>query len=116
MYTTIRISVKSPVPSFLPLPLALETSERPLAVRGALPFFEASKGSSQAGADGEKDKGKGKRKKLSVETKDAVKDREATVKAKEVEAKTQEADPKAKDAPTSQPSQKENPSAPDAKV
>ena len=101
--------------------LALKTSEQPLAIQGALPLPEALKGSSQAsdqhqGAEGEKDKGKGKGKKPSVEAKDAAKDKEAVAKAKEAEAKTQEADLKAKDALTSQPSQKENPPAPAAKV
>ena len=41
--------MKSPVPSLLSLPLALETFEQPLAVQGALLFSEASKGSSQVG-------------------------------------------------------------------
>ena len=106
-----------------PSALAPESSEQPLVIPDALPFPEASKGSSQAsdqsqGATGEKDKGKGKGKgkKPPVEAKDTAKDREAAVKAKEAEAKTQEVDPKAKDAPTSQPSQKEDPPAPHAKV
>ena len=96
---------------------ALESSEQPLAIPDAFPLPAVSKGSSQVrdqgqGAEGEKDKGKGKGKKPSAE----AKDREAATKAKEAEAKTQEVDPKAKDAPTSQPSQKEDPPAPYAKV
>ena len=54
--------------------------------------------------------------KHSAETKDAAEDREAAAKAKEAEVKTQEVDPKAKDAPTSQPSQKEDLTAFKAKV
>ena len=54
------------------------------------------------GAEGEKDKDKGK--KPLAKAKDAAK-------MKEVEAGNQEIDPKAKDAPRSQPSQKEDPSA-----
>ena len=104
-----------------PSALALETSEQPPAIQAALPLPEALKGSSQTGDQGqgderEKDKVKGKEKKPSVEAKDAAKDREVAAKAKEAEAKTQEVDPKAKDAPTSQPSQKEDPLAPNAKA
>ena len=73
------------------------------------PLLEISKGSSQAGnqgqgAEGEKGKDKDKGKKPSTKAKDAAK-------VKEVEAGTQEVDPKAKDAPSSQPSQKEDPPA-----
>ena len=94
-----------------------ESSEQPLVILDALSLPEILKGSNQVrdqgqGAEGEKDKGKGKGKKPSAE----AKDREAATKAKEAEAKTQEVDPKAKDAPTSQPSQKEDPPAPYAKV
>ena len=104
-----------------PLALAPKTSKQPPAIQDALPLPEASKGSSQVGdqgqgVEGEKEKGKGKGKKPFAEAKDAAKDREAAANAKEAEAKTQEADPKAKDALTSQSSQKENPPAPDAKV
>ena len=75
--------------------IAPDTSEQPFAIQAALPPPEASKGSSQVGdqsqrAEGDKDKDKGK----------------------EAEAKTKEADPKAKDTPTSQLSQKEDPPAP----
>ena len=79
----------------IPSPSALSprTSERPLTIQAALPFPKASKGSSQAGdqgqgAEGDKDKGKGKEKKPSSEAKNAAKDREATAKAKEAKAKT----------------------------
>ena len=85
------------------------SSKQPLAIPNALPLPEISKGSSQAGDQGQgveekKGKGKGKGKKPSAKAKDATK-------AKEAEAETQEVDPKAKDAPTSQPSQKEDPPA-----
>ena len=96
------------VPGAIPSPsaLALKTSEQPLTIQAAFPLPEASKGSSQAGdqgqgAKGDKDKGKGKEKKPSSEAKNAAKDKEAAAKAKEAEAKTKEADPKAKDASTS---------------
>ena len=90
-----------------PLAPASESSEQLLAIPDALPFPKISKGSSQAGdqgqgVEGEKGKGKDKGKKPSAKAKDAAK-------AKEAEAETQEVDPKAKDAPTSQPSQKEDP-------
>ena len=83
---------------------ALETSQLHLTAQAALPLLEASKGSSQAGdqgqgAKGAKDKDKGKEKKNFLEAADATK-------AKEEEVKTKEADPKAKDATISQPSQK----------
>ena len=76
-----------------PSALALETSKQPPAVQVALPLPEASKGSNQAGdqgqgVEGDKDKGKGKEKKPSSEAKNAAKDREATAKAKEAKAKT----------------------------
>ena len=79
----------------------------------------ASKGSSQVGdqsqgVEGAKDKGKGKEKKSSSEAKDVAKDKEDAAKTKEAEAETIEANPKAKDTPTSQPSQKEDPPAPKA--
>ena len=63
--------------------------------------------SSQAGDQGqgvEGEKGKDKGKNPFVMAKDAAK-------AKEAEAGNQELDPKAKDAPCSQPSQKEDPPA-----
>ena len=70
------------------------------------PLPEASKGSSQAGDQGQgaevaKDKDKGKETKPPSEAKDAAKAKEVAVKAKETEAKTKEVDPKAKDAPVS---------------
>ena len=94
-----------------PFALAPETSEQPLTIQAALPLPEATKGSSQAGDQGQgaerdKDKGKGKEKKHSSEAMNAAKDKEIAAKEKEAEAKTKEANPKAKDAPTSQPSQK----------
>ena len=65
--------------------------------------MESSQASDQGqGAEGEKDKDKGK--KPSANIKDAAK-------TKEAEVGNQEIDPKAKDAPRSQPSQKEDPSA-----
>ena len=78
------------------------------------PPSEASKGSNQAGDKGQgtevaKDKGKGKGAKPFLETKDAAKAKDVAIKAKEAEAKPKEADPKAKNAPTSQPSNKEDP-------
>ena len=88
-----------------------ESSEQLLAILDALSLPEISKGSNQAGdqgqgVEGEKGKGKGKDKgkKSSTKAKDAVK-------VKEAEAETQEVDPKAKDAPTSQPGQKKDPPA-----
>ena len=80
-----------------------------MAIPNALPLPEISKGSSQAGdqgqgAEGEKGKDKDKGKKPSAKAKDAAK-------VKEAEAGTQEVDPKVKDAPSFQPSQKEDPPA-----
>ena len=71
-----------------------------------LPLPKASKGSSQAGDQGQgvevaKDKGKGKETKPPSETKDAAKAKEVAAKAKKIEAKTKEVDPKAKDTPIS---------------
>jgi len=85
-----------------------------LAILDALPLPEVSKGFNQAGdqgqgAEGEKGKGKGKGKKPSAKAKDAAK-------AKEAETENQEVDLKAKDAPTFQPSQKEDLPAPPAKA
>ena len=99
---------KVPTASSPPAPTP-ESFEQPLAIPDALPLPEISKGSSQAGdqgqgAEGEKGKGKDKGKKPSGKTKDAAK-------VKEAEAETQEVNPKAKDAPTSQPSQNEDPLA-----
>ena len=102
-----------------PLTLAPETSKQPMTTQAALPFPEALKGPSQAGdqgqgADGAKDKGKDKGTKPPSEAKNAAKAKEAKAKAKEAKAKTKEASPKAKGAPTSQSSQKEDPSPPKA--
>ena len=99
---------KIPTASSPPTP-TLESSEQPLAILDALPLPEISKGFSQVGdqgqgAEGEKGKGKDKVKKSFAKAKDATK-------ATEAKAETQEVDPKAKDAPTSQPSQKEDPPA-----
>ena len=63
-----------------PFALTLETSEQPLTIQAALPLPETSRGSSQAGdqgqgAEGDKDKGKGKKKKPSLEAKDAARTR-----------------------------------------
>ena len=111
------------VPSVVSFPssLAPENFEQPPTIQDALLLSEASKGPSQVGdqrqgAEVEKDKGKGKGKKPSAEAKNAAKDKDATANAKEVEAKTQKADRKAKDAFASQPSQKEDPPTPSAKV
>ena len=87
----------------------LESSEQPLAIPDAISFPKISKGSSEAGdqgqgAEGEKGKGKDKGKKPFAKAKDAAK-------LKEVEAKIQKVDLKAKNAPSSQPSQKEDPPA-----
>ena len=84
-----------------------ESSEQPLAIPNAFPLLEISKGSSQVSdqgqaVEGEKGEGKDKGKKPFAKAKDAAK-------AKEAEAKTHEVDPKAKDASSSQPSQKEDP-------
>ena len=92
-----------------PPTLAPESSRQPLAVPDALPPPKISKESSQAsdqgqGVEGEKDKDKDKRKKPSAKAKDAAK-------VKEAEAGIQEIDHKAKDAPSSQQSQKEDPLA-----
>ena len=90
-----------------PLAFAPESSEQSLAIPDALSLPEISKESSQAGdqgqwAEGEKGKGKDKGNKPFAKAKDVAK-------AKETKVETQEVDPKAKDAPTSQPSQKEDP-------
>ena len=80
-----------------------------MAIPDALHLLEISKGSNQAGdqgqgVEGEKGKDKDKGKKPSAKTKDVAK-------IKEAEAETQEIDLKAKDAPSSQPNQKEDPLA-----
>ena len=99
-----------PSTSFPPAPTAApESFKQPLAIPNALLLPKISKGSSQASdqgqrAEGEKGKDKDKGKKPSTKAKDAAK-------VKEVEAGTQEVDPKAKDTPSSQPSQKEDPPA-----
>ena len=77
-----------------------------MVIPNALPLPEISTGFSQAsdqgqGVEGEKGKGKDKGKKPSAKAKDVSK-------VKEVEAETQEVDSKARDAPSSQPSQKED--------
>ena len=85
----------------------LEPSRQPLVIPNALPPPKIPMESNQAddqgqGVEGENGKDKGK--KPSTKAKDAAK-------MKEVEAGNQEIDPKAKDAPYSQPSQKEDPPA-----
>ena len=67
-----------------------------------IPMESSQVGDQGQGAEGEKDKDKGK--KPSAKAKDAIK-------MKEAEAGNQVIDPKAKDAPHSQPSQKEDPLA-----
>ena len=84
-----------------------ELSGQPLVVPDALPPPKIPMESSQVGDQGqgvEGEKGKDKGKKPSIEAKDAAK-------TKEAEAGNQEIEPKAKDAPCSQPSQKEDPPA-----
>ena len=84
-----------------------EPSEQPLVILDALPSPKISMESSQVGDQGqgaEGEKGKDKGKKPLAKAKDAAK-------TKEAEARNQEIDPKAKDAPCSQLSQKEDPSA-----
>ena len=87
-----------------PPALVPEPSGQPLVVPDALslpkiPMEFSQTGDQGQGAEGEKDKDKGK--KTSAKAKDVVK-------TKEEEAENQEIDPKAKDAPCSQPSQKED--------
>ena len=110
-------------PAALPSPSALfpESSKQPLTTQAPLPPSEASKGSSQAGDQGQRaevdnDKGKSKETKPSSKAKDAAKAKDVTIKAKEVEAKSKEADPKTKDTPASQRSKKEDPPPPKAKA
>ena len=84
-----------------------EPSGQPLVVPDALslpkiPIEFSQTGDQGQGAEGEKDKDKGK--KPSAKAKDAIK-------TKEEKAENQEIGPKAKDAPCSQPSQKEDPFA-----
>ena len=67
-----------------------------------IPMESSQVGDQGQGAEGEKDKDKGK--KPSAKAKDAIK-------TKEEKAENQEIGPKAKDAPCSQPSQKEDPLA-----
>ena len=81
--------------------------EQPLAISDALSLPNISKGSSQVGDQGqeakvEKCKDKDKGEKPSAKAKDAIK-------VKEAEAGTQETKLQVKDAPSSQPSQKEDP-------
>ena len=81
-----------------------EPSRQPLVVPDALPPPKIPMESSQAGDQGQRaegEKGKYKGKKPSIKAKDVAK-------TKEAEARNQEIDPKAKDAPCSQPSQKED--------
>ena len=113
------------VPDAIPSSTAIapDTSKQPLAIQITVPPFEASKGSNQVGdesqwieGDKDKGKGKGKEKKPSLEAKNATKDKDAVAKKKEAEAQTKEVNPKAKDAPTSQSSQKEDPLAPKSKA
>ena len=99
--------------------IAPDTFEQPLAIQIALPPPEVSKGASQTGdqnqgVEGDKDKDKGKEKLPSLEAKSAAEDDAA--KTKEVKAQTKKANPKAKDAATSQPSHKEDPSAPKSRT
>ena len=73
-----------------------------MTAQAALSLPEASKGSNQAGDQGQgaevaKDNGKGKETKSSSKAKDAVKAKEAANKVKGAMAKTKEIDPKAKD-------------------
>ena len=84
-----------------------EPSRQPLVVLDALPPPKIPMESNQVGEQGqgvEGEKGKDKGKKPSANAKDAAK-------TKEAEVGNQEIDPKAKDAPCSQPSQKEDPPA-----
>ena len=108
MSTIIHRSTRSSTASF-PFAPTPESFEQPLAIPSALPLPKISKVSSQTGdqgqtVEGEKGKGKDKGKKPSAKAKNAAK-------VKEAEAEIQGVDPKAKDAPISQPSQKEDPSA-----
>ena len=76
-----KIPTTSSPPAFAP-----ESSKQPLAILNALPLPEISKGSSQAGNQGqgaEREKGKGKEK-----------GKKPYAKAKEEEAETQEVDPR----------------------
>ena len=85
---------------------APKTSEQPAAIPDAIPIVEITKGSSQVigqGEDVEGEKGKGK-KPPSSKSKDPSKE-------KVTEAKGHGVDPKAKDVPSSQPEQKEDPPA-----
>ena len=69
-----------------------------------------------------KDKGKGNEVKPPLEAKDVAKAKDAVeakdtiITAKEAKARSREADPKAIDAPTHQPSKKEDPPPPKAKA
>ena len=86
---------------------APKSSEQPMAIPDAIPLTETMKRSSQAGnqgkgAEGEKGKGKVKGKKFSAKSKDAAQE-------KPTKAENQGADPQAKDVPSSQPSQNEDP-------
>ena len=88
---------------------APKSFKQPTAIPNAIPLAETTKGSSQAGdqgqgAEGEKGKGKGKGKKLPAKSKDAAQE-------KPTEAKNQGVDPQAKDVFSSQPNQNEDPPA-----
>ena len=102
MFITI---LKSGIPSTSSPPAPVpEPSGQPLV---ALPPPKIPMESNQVGEQGqgvEGEKGKDKGKKPSANAKDAAK-------TKEAEVGNQEIDPKAKDAPCSQPSQKEDPPA-----
>ena len=94
-----------PVPISSPPADTPESSEQPLAILDAIPLTETTKGSSQAGDQGQGVGGeKGKGKKLSAKSKD-------TVEEKTAETENQGADPQAKDVPSSQPGQNEDPPA-----
>ena len=85
-----------------------------MALPDAFPLPEISKGPNQAGdqvqgVEGEKGKVKDKGKKPSAKSKDDAK-------GKEAEVETQGVYPQAKNAPTSQPGKKEDPSTPPAEA
>ena len=95
-----------PSTSSPPAPIP-EPSRQPLVVPDAFPPPKIPIESNQVGEQGQgakREKGKDKGKKPSAKAKDATK-------TKEAEVRNQEIDPKAKDAPYSQPSQKEDPLA-----
>ena len=94
-----------PTPISSPPTDALESSKQPMAIPDAIPLIETTNEPSQAGDQGqgaEREKGKGK--KLFAKSKDAAKEKAA-------EAENQGVDPQAKDVPSSQPGQNEDPPA-----